>query len=189
MYCVTFTPGLYLPNWQLSQSLGAYWSTNPAYTGSVVENFTLDCSACSDGGNRGALINYNWTTEDWTLGMRLLNNGSVTYRNTAWVTQSDHITFESNYVYGSDGSSEGYGFENSFETSDNLIDNNIFQHVAASEMAESGGGSVFAYNYSVDNYYTAGANNQAWQGTDQYANHQATPYFNLWEGNVGQKVT
>jgi len=56
-------------------------------------------------------------------------------------------------------------------------------------MAEAGGGSVFAYNYSVDNYYTAGANNPAWQGTDQYANHQATPYFNLWEGNVGQKVT
>jgi len=111
MYCVTFTPGLYLPNWQLSQSPGAYWSTNPAYTGSVVENFTLDCSACSDGGGSGALINYNWTTEDWTLGMRLLNNGSVPYRNTAWATQSDHITFESNYVYGSDGSSEGYGLK------------------------------------------------------------------------------
>ena len=55
---------------------------------------------------------------------------------------------------------------------------------------KSGGGSVFAYNYSVDNYYTgAGANTSLGKVLIEYANHQATPYFNLWEGNVGQKVT
>jgi hypothetical protein len=75
----------------------------------------------------------------------------------------------------------GYGFDVTFASSDNLIENNIsirFNKVI--NCRASGGGNVIAYNYMDD-----GAMNSApdWVETGLQASHYPTPHFELFEGN------
>ncbi len=75
----------------------------------------------------------------------------------------------------------GYGFDLTFASSDNLIENNIsirFNKVI--NCRASGGGNVIAYNYMDD-----GAMNSAptWVETGLQASHYPTPHFELFEGN------
>ena len=67
-------------------------------------------------------------------------------------------------------------------SSDNLVENNIFQHIATATIGEDTTGSVIGYNYAVDNYYNNGA--PAWQQQDAY-HHSAGDNFMLWEGQIG----
>jgi hypothetical protein len=120
--------------------------------------------------------------------MRTLNTGTPPYRNNMWLYQAAHNTIESNYSYGSNGSDLSYGIEVGYENSDNLIDNNILQHVSTAEICNGCQGTVFAYNYSVDNYYTASGTSPNFQQADSYPVHQDGSYFNLYEGNVGAKL-
>src|SRR5437763_1208193 len=39
---------------------------------------------------------------------------------------------------------------------DQLIENNIFQHIASPMLNEGSQGTVHAYNYAIDDYYTSG---------------------------------
>jgi hypothetical protein len=187
-YTVTFTPALYSPIWSGSSSPGAYWSAIPPITGVGIENMTLDASATTDSpGSAGTLIQIFWGSYNWITGVRTLNTGTPPYRNNIWLYQSAHNTIESNYVYGSDGWDLSYGIEISYESSDNLADNNILQHTATAEIVNGGEGNVYAYNYSVDNYYTAQGSAPSFQQADSYPIHQDGSYYNLYEGNVGAK--
>ena len=47
---------------------------------------------------------------------------------------------------------------------DNLVENNIFQHITAPMMNAGGTGSVFGYNFAVDDYYFV----SAWQQSSSY---------------------
>jgi hypothetical protein len=47
---------------------------------------------------------------------------------------------------------------------------------------------VQAYNFSADDYYTAGGNAPAWQQSSSY-HHAAGNYYMLWEGNQGSGLT
>jgi len=83
------------------------------------------------------------------------------------------------YYYNNGGA--GYGFDLTFASSDNLIENNIsirFNKVI--NCRASGGGNVIAYNYMDD-----GAMNSApdWVETGLQASHYPTPHFELFEGN------
>ena len=83
------------------------------------------------------------------------------------------------YYYNNGGA--GYGFDVTFASSDNLIENNIsirFNKVI--NCRASGGGNVIAYNYMDD-----GAMNSApdWVETGLQASHYPTPHFELFEGN------
>ena len=46
-------------------------------------------------------------------------------------------------------------------SSDNLIENNILHHIATPLQTNEGTGSVFAYNYTFDDYYSAAGNRPA----------------------------
>ncbi|MFA5264609.1 MAG: hypothetical protein WC378_12375 [Opitutaceae bacterium] len=83
------------------------------------------------------------------------------------------------YYYNNGGA--GYGFDVTFGSSDNLIENNIsirFNKVI--NCRASGGGNVIAYNYMDD-----GAMNSepTWIETGLQASHYPTPHFELFEGN------
>ena len=98
--------------------------------------------------------------------------------------QYAHHTVRDSYIYGThNAASESYGTDQ-FVASDNLVENNIFQHVAAPMMNEGASGSVHAYNYSVDDYYTAGGTAPEWQQSSAY-HHAAGNAFLLWESNAG----
>ena len=93
--------------------------------------------------------------------------------------QSNHITVQNSYMYGSNPKSEGYGIDWAYATSDSLAINNIAQHIATAYITEHSNGDVYAYNYAVDNYF--GSN---WQQCDAL-HHDGGDYDDLWEGNIG----
>jgi uncharacterized membrane protein/PKD repeat protein/protein-disulfide isomerase len=177
-WTIGITPGLYAPNWNSSQSPEAWWSNNPPVSGVGLENLSADYSAV---GPMATGIMFHNATQSWVKNIRSINGtalaGAATTHVLVW--QSTHITVRDGYFYGSSPSSEGYGVDFASTSSDNLAENNIFQHMATATILENSIGNVFGYNYAVDNYY--GGN---WQQQDGF-HHGAGDYFNLWEGHEG----
>ncbi|HUJ43454.1 MAG TPA: hypothetical protein VLW52_07600 [Opitutaceae bacterium] len=100
------------------------------------------------------------------------------FRQSYRCTVRDSYLHDS-YYYNNGGA--GYGFDVTFGSSDNLIENNIsirFNKVI--NCRASGGGNVIAYNYMDD-----GAMNSEpdWIETGLQASHYPTPHFELFEGN------
>jgi Pectate lyase superfamily protein len=189
-WAVGISPGLYSPIWSSSYSPQAYWANFAPITGVGIENMTLDASAETDSpGTSGSLIFFGWATNCWVTGVRTLNTGSPPYRNNIWLYSSTHLTLQNNYIYGSDGYDLSYGIESGFETSDNLVANNIFQHVATPEICNGCQGVAWLYNYAADNYYTAEGSAPNFQQVASYGGHSNGSYLDLFEGNVGGKAS
>jgi hypothetical protein len=132
-----------------------------------------------------AMIQFVWATNSWVKDVSLINNtgASDSAHKHVWIASSSHITVRDSYLYGASPTSEGYGVD-FWESSDNLAENNICQHLPTCEIMEGGTGNVFGYHYAVDNYYTGGGYAANWQQCDQF-HHNAGDYYNLWEGNIG----
>lgn len=186
---VGISPGLYSPIWSSSFSPHAGWPTHLPVTNDGVENLTLDSTLATDSPiTGGTLIFFGWAKNCWATGVRTINNASPPYRNNIWTYQSSHLTIQNNYIYGSNGYDLSYGIELAFMTDDSLVANNVLQHTATAEIINNGTGNVFAYNFSVDNYYTANGSAPNFQQSDSYPSHQDGSYLNLFEGNVGAKM-
>jgi len=95
--------------------------------------------------------------------------------------QSAGIEIRNSYFYGTkNAASLSYGVE-SFTTSDDLVVNNIFQHITAPIMMGTNAGSVIAYNFMTDMYYFI----PTWMMAGIQGSHDAGTGMNLFEGNVG----
>src|SRR5436309_4957058 len=173
---VTISPALYMPNWRPSQSPQAFWgNSNSTVRNDGVEGLTVD-NTSNTSGNR-----YNiyliWCYNCWVKNVKSLNSN----RNHVWLYQSAHVTVRDSYFYGTkNAASQSYGIE-SYMNSDSLVENNIFHHVTVGLM--TGGsttGSVYSYNYSIDDYY----NVAAWMQASAYF-HDGGISFVLFEGNDG----
>ena len=176
---VTITPGLYMPNWRSSQSPQAWWSNDTPISMSGIENLSLDHAGSGTTIKSGVYF-YN-AYNCWVRNVRSLNAN----RNHVWLYQSAHLTVRDSYFYGTaNAASESYGAEH-FMSADNLIENNIFQHITAPMLNAGGTGSVFGYNYAIDDYYAVAP---AWQQSSSY-HHAAGNSFLLWEGNDGPGLT
>ncbi len=78
----------------------------------------------------------------------------------------------------------GYGVEARMTTA-TLIENNIFYHLYAPLLVNSGSsGCIMAYNYIVHTYNS----DPTYMIVGLSANHGAHPMMNLWEGNVGNEL-
>src|SRR5208282_5878500 len=127
---VTISPGLYMPNWRTGQSPGAWWPTTsgstPLYiTNSGVENITFDMTNYTVSPSQSSAIVFNWAYGCWASGNRIIQ----TSRNHVFITFAAHTTVQSNYMFVTDtATTESYGIED-YGGSDNLIVNNIGQHV------------------------------------------------------------
>lgn len=171
---ITFSPGLYMPNWRPSQSPQAFWSTSPLM-GAGLEDLSLDNTRSS--GQYGVmLLNCQ---NCWVKGIRSINPD----RAHVVAYNSNRVTVRDSYFYGTrDAVSQSYGFE-CFPGSDVLIENNIFQHITGPQVINANcSGSVIGYNYSIDNYYVQ---------SPGFMQHAATLHAGgidniLVEGNVGQ---
>jgi len=182
-WTVGITPGLYAPNWRTSQQPGAWFSSAVPTTGVGLENFSVDARAVTNV-NSGIFYLQN-VASSWIKGVRSINStGSSALHKHVWLYQSSHVTVRDSYFYGAGGASESYGVDTAYSSSDNLIENNVFQHIATATIREGDAGSVFAYNYAVDNYYTAGGGD--WQQGDAYSH--AMGDHGLWEGNTGSEL-
>ncbi|HYL16391.1 MAG TPA: right-handed parallel beta-helix repeat-containing protein [Terriglobales bacterium] len=168
---VTTSPGLYMPNWRASQNPGAWWANTQA-TLDGVENLAMDHT---NGGQKAGLFFLN-AYECWVTNVKSLNAN----RDHVWLYQAARTVVRDSYFYGTQNSSSlSYGVE-SFMSSDNLVENNIFQHVTAPILMGNSSGTVVSYNFTTNDYYTVGS----WQmpGIDA---HDAGTGMNLFEGNEG----
>ncbi len=182
-WTVGITPGLYAQNWRSGQSPGAWWSSAPPVTGVGFEDFSVDVQSVSNV-NSGIFFFQN-VVNSWIKGIRSINStGTHALHKHVWLYQSSHMTVRDSYFYGAGGASESYGVDTAYSSSDNLIENNIVQHIATGTIREGDAGSVFGHNYAVDNYYTAGGGD--WQQGDAYSH--AMGDHGLWEGNIGSEL-
>ena len=174
-WTIGISPGLYAPNWTAAKAPGAWWSSALPVTGVGIENLTVDHRNTT---TQGAGIMFVNTANSWVKNVRSLN---TSVHKHVWLFQSVHNTVRDSYFYGSNGTSESYGVDDGGESSDNLIENNIFQHVATGMIGEGAQGTVFGYNAAIDDYYIS---DPAWQQQDSY-HHSNGDDFMLWEGNAG----
>jgi len=147
---VTISPGLYMPNWRSSQSPGAWWS-NTVVTASSVENLSVDHSNSNES---GGIVLFN-AYKCWVKGIRSINAN----RNHVWIYVSAHSIVRDSYFYGTQSAaSQSYGVE-SYMGSDNLVENNIFQRITAPMIVNAASsGTVWGYNYAVNDYYSVSPN-------------------------------
>jgi hypothetical protein len=172
----TITPGLYSPNWRASQSTGAWWPTKTIQNAGL-EDLSVD--ATNSGGQMNVAI-YN-AMNDWIRGVRLVRTCNC-QRSLVQFNMAAHCTVADSYLYGTQGQSVNYGVE-AYGASDNLVVNNIFQHVVAPMVVQPSLGSVYAYNYAINDTY---ADNLGihWVA-DEFIQHNAGVEFQLYEGNIG----
>lgn len=168
---VTISPGLYMSNWRGSQSPGAWWASQVA-SGDGVEDMSLDHTNSNDTSG----IGFNNASNSWVKNVRSITPN----RNHVWLYIATHITVEDSYFYGTkNGSTQSYGVE-PYQSSDCLIENNILQHIASPILpAGPDAGNVYAYNYTVDDYYPV---SPGWM-MDAYQPHGAGENMTLLEGN------
>ena len=169
---VTITPGISMPNYRSSQSPG-FWASSSNIKLSGIENLSLNHT---NNGVQAGVIFYN-AYNCWVKGVRSIG----TDRNHVWLVFASGSSVRDSYFYGTkDAQSESYGIE-IYLGSDNLVENNIFQHIAAPIMLNGvSSGSVVSYNYAIDDYYTSAPNymmGMAWL-------HAPTDNV-LFEGNIG----
>lgn len=181
---ITISPGLYAPNWSSSQTPYATFSSTLPVTGFGLESLQVNTQQLGD---IQAMVETLWASNSWVKNVALVNNvgsGGIAARKHVEVASSAHFTVRDSYMYGSSPSSEGYGIDFMWGTADSLAENNICQHLASCLINETSEGNVFGYNFAVDNFYTGNGTAPNWQQCDVF-HHDASDYFNLWEGHDG----
>ena len=111
------------------------------------------------------------------------NFGHVVFENSIHnsVLQS---YFHHAFAYGGNG--QGYGVVFESTSSDNLVENSIFNHLRHSILLQSGAnGNVIAYNYSFDPYWSDNALKDA---AGDLVCHGNYAHHNLFEGNICQNI-
>jgi len=168
-YTVTISPGLYANNWRAAKNPGAWW---PGQVNSIgVENLTVDHSASSA---KSGIYFYD-CYQCWARNVKSLNGN----RNHVWITTSAHVIVRDSFFYGTHNAAQlSYGVE-PLESSDALIENNIFDGIASPLLIANGAGSVVAYNFSVHNLYNV---SPTWMQVSLYS-HNAGNHMGLFEGN------
>jgi len=173
---VSFTPGLYMPNWRADRQPQAWWIDPIRNVG--IEDLSMDHSGSGTGPMSGMFIGN--AMDSWVKNVRSMRAN----RNHIWVYESAHITVRDSYFYGTlNAASQSYGVETRM-SSDLLVENNIFQHITAPMMGGNTNGSVFGYNYAIDDFYYV----TGWQQGSSYF-HDAGVDNVLWEGNDGIGMT
>jgi hypothetical protein len=182
---VTFTPALYAPNWSSGQSPFVFFSSTLPVTGFGMESLQINTQQLGD---IQGMVQMLWVSSSWVKNVAFINNVGTTTASTARkhleISSSAHITFRDSYMYGSSPSSEAYGVDFMWGTSDSLVENNIAQHMASAYMLETGIGNVFGYNFDADNFYTGGGGAPNWQQCELY-HHNEADYYDLFEGHEG----
>ena len=174
---ISITPGVRDPHIRSDRSPGAWWGSSLPISGVVFSSVTVDGSQVTSGGTNNISC-YN-CYNDWIYGVRSYEAQSI--HLVFW--QGSHNTVLSNYFYGIQGhggsATQSYATDMYTGSGDNLIANNIYQHVAVSMQNEGGMGNVYYYNWCIDNDNSAEPDFPL----GDYIQHAAGTMFNLTEGN------
>ena len=146
---VTLSQPLHMPNWRANRSPTARWS-NGTVSGSGFEDLSIDLLGATNTRGQESNVAIVGSANSWVKGIRSV----MADRSHVMVYQSTQITVRDSYFYGSyNGVSTSYGVETFAASSSILVENNVFQHNTNPLIINDGGsGSVYGYNFSIDNY-------------------------------------
>jgi len=153
-YKITFSPGLYMPNWSSGNNAQMIWQQTSAWSyGTAVEdltaNFAFNANEKFDIGNT-----YAW----WVKGVRITGYPTNT---SVGIGQSSHGLFSNNYIYGQNPDNLSTNISEPIlraSDSDNLLLNNIITGGICVWADGLTTGDVIAYNFCRDTmtqYYIA----------------------------------
>ncbi len=166
---VTISPAIYMPNWRASQNPGAWWANklaaNVGIEGVLIDNRTAKA---------GSLTVFNNAYKSWMRNVASIGGGS---RSHVDLQYSARITIRDSYFWGAAGQNLSYGVE-TWMSGNNLIENNIFQHVTSPMLIGATSGTVYGYNFVIDQYST----NAGWLYPSAME-HDPGSNMNLLEGN------
>ena len=181
---VTISPGVYMPNFRANQSPQAWWGNVNSLSGwNGIEDLSVD-NTNSNGVN--ANIALVMTHDSWVKGVRSINAPSP--RSHIEMYMSAHDTVRDSYIVGSQGDagmSTNYGIE-MFGTANILVENNISQHRTPMIIANGDVGSVYGYNFAIDDHYGSGSSLTFMQGSNY--SHDVGNGMDLHEGNSGVAI-
>ena len=174
---VTIARGLDMPNWDPSKTPQAWWATSPI-SGVGVEALSVDNTSSTTSAGEG--IAFFNAINSWVDGVRDIDS----LRAHVGLEYSSHITVRDSYFYLTQNSiDQSYGID-CFASSDNLVENNIFQAVSGPLTMNGCTGTVFGYNYAVNLFYTGSV---GW--VQAMTNpHTAGVAMDMYEGNVGTRI-
>jgi hypothetical protein len=167
---VTIFPGLYLPNWTSAKSPAAWWATTLVRSVGI-EDLSIDNRTAG----AGSITVFNNAYNCWIKDVASIGGGS---RSHVDMQYSPNITVRDSYFWGASGANLSYGIE-PWMGGNELVENNIFQHVTTPMLVGAEEGSVYAYNYVIDQF----TNNPSWLYPSAM-NHDPGTMMDLFEGNV-----
>ena len=170
---ITFTPGLYMPNWRSSQSPQAWAWPSPTVTMDGVEDLTVNSTNNSASNGNITITNaYNI----WVKNVRsiLAPNFHV------WAYVAYRVEVRDSYFFRTKASqSTSYGWSAYSAGGDHLVINNIFQQINSPVLENGDTGSVIAYNFVLNDGINDNWVRQA------YTAHNLHVGMELFEGNIG----
>jgi hypothetical protein len=174
---IVIDPGILAPNYRAGQTPGAWWGDTGAIVHDIgIENVSIDFTGTGTSVMGVGMAN---CTNCWVKGSRIIFTGDGNQTFHVGIVNGFHVTVKDNYLFGTvcPGYDTGacqiqYTYSPQVGTM-LLLENNIFHHnvtPVASNDPEIG--SVYAYNYFENSYYSPGPQN-----------HNSGDLLNLFEGN------
>jgi hypothetical protein len=150
-----------------------------------IENLTIH--RLDETANQTNNIYFNYAANCWVSCIRSYNcNFSHIEISNSTNIEVTGSYFKDGFSYGSGG--KAYGVCLDYSTGQCLIQDNIFEHLRHSMMAQLGAnGNVFAYNYSKNPFWTEVGILPANSAGDLVL-HGNYAYLNLFEGNIVQNI-
>jgi hypothetical protein len=176
---IGISPGIYMPNWRSARSPQAWWVSNDPYvTGVGLEDFSIKYQSGVIGPFNISFFN---AKNSWVKNVRSIKPEQKHVN----LFVSHHITVRDSYFFSTTNSVNDSYAVDLYWAGDNLIENNIAQRVAVPWMVETNApGSVFGYNYSINNLFDSGNTATQWMQAAAH-DHGNGSSFVLFESNDG----
>jgi len=170
-YTVSFSPGLYMPNWSTGSNVTLSWlSSSYLATGMGVEDLTVLFQH-----QQSEQVQVSYAYASWVKGVRFI--GAVNFPFSMSTSSKNNLLMNS-YFFGENPTAfdaSGWTINIGQAGTDNLILNTISHGGLFAEGGGNSEGDVIAYNYNRD------ITSQGYQPTELEHNH--SPAFLLFEGN------
>jgi hypothetical protein len=145
-FTLTLDRPLYAQNWNAAKGPGVWWATTTLEK-SGIENLSIDHSAHSIQTSAAGMAFFN-ACNSWVKNVRSvkgIRNGVV-----FWGGCRNEVR-DSYFVDVKNAQTQSYGVE-FYRATDDLVQNNIFQHITTAIVPDITQGSVIANNFSIDNF-------------------------------------
>jgi hypothetical protein len=176
---VTFTTPFHITFRTSQQAQLINWLKAPVQRAGV-EDLRISGSGDSRNGLNGNGVYFAIAKESWAKNIEV--DGS--YGSAVQFATALRCVLRDSYLHDTayfNPGGAGYAVDVTRGSADNLIENNIIVRFnKVSQFRASGGGNVFAYNYTDDGGIQS---SPSWVETGIQASHYPTPHYELFEGN------